>query len=238
MRIKIPVVVISIFAIVILAAFAAYLCGHHQFATFTINSLVSVSTLTAVLVALYGDRIKERFNRIRLKMEEPAANNIFDRKAFAEGAIKDVYCHHLQIRVLTPDKTVKNCIIWLTRIFLQSELDKKWEEPVRFAVPRMMVWAPVEFSPDRRTFNDTQVFDLGKTIANNVGFEIGTWEGQGGNFNRMIAPGRRAGLVFRVSAENIRDKEFCVEVYVPIAIGNKCNPTIVRVVENPEWWPQ
>ncbi len=100
-----------------------------------------------------------------------------------------------------------------------------------------MEWAPFEYSKDRRTFSTDQVFDFGKTLSDNGGFEVTFCSEQGGTFPRRSKVGENRRFVFYVTADNYQRKElFCFEVTVPSSVaGQTVTPAMVALVLPMNW---
>lgn len=200
------------------AAFAAaillYNSGNKEAAEFLLRAMTGLGVLVAVVVAIYGDAIKNRANRIRLRIVNPKQTDNFFNRFGSPSQIKTVFCHHLRVENLSPHQPVENCRVWLIRI-LDRNLEGTFHEAFRFAVPRLMVWAPAEYSPDVRSFSEDQVFDLGRTFVDEGRFEIDHYAGQGGLFKGSCESGSSRQYVFRITADNyIRAKPVTVQVNV------------------------
>jgi hypothetical protein len=91
----------------------------------------------------------------------------------------------------------------------------EFEENFKFAVPRLMAWAPREYSPEARSFSEDQVFDFGRSFVEQGGrFEVGPC-GQGGMFKGDCLADQKRQYVFKITADNyISAGLFTVEVYV------------------------
>src|SRR5258708_17498773 len=114
-------------------------------ADFLIRFVLSLGTISAVLFALYGDYLRAHLDPIELTMRVPEQSNTFlDFRELEGGREIRVYCHHIRVKNLTSHKPVENCRVWLKRV-LVLEPNDKWSEPMKFAVPRLMVWAPFEY---------------------------------------------------------------------------------------------
>jgi len=191
-------------------------------------------TFLAVLFALYGDYARELRAPIRIQIGVPErSNNIFDMMDI-EGAPQHVCCHHLEVRNLTVHKPIRECRVWLKRIFTQN-LNGEWKEEATFAVPRLMRWASSEYPEDKRSFRTAQLLELGHTIGNDKGFQVSVNSRQGGSFIRRFGVGKRIRFVLFVTAKYYRtEREFCFEVAVPSSTrGSPVTPaTVVLVGEN------
>jgi hypothetical protein len=219
--------------IIVFVAFFIYVYRLHRTnpstAEFLIRSVLSVGTLSAVLFALYGDYLREWLDPIKVRIEIPEeANTVLDNSRAHDCP---VYCHHLRVVNKTPHKAIKDCRVWLKKVFVQN-LAGDWKEEIASPVPRLMVWAPSEYSEDKRTFSTNQVLDFGMTLANNRGFEVTGWHKQGGTFQRAFKVGERVRFAFYVTADNYTGgEEFAFEVEVPSSVPNqKVTPSKVTAV--------
>jgi len=166
--------------------------------------------------ALFGDRLRARFDPIKLEIdtvEKP--NSVMEAAYKSPQEYLQCYCHHLRVANNTAHKPVINCRVWLKEILVVDKVSRKWEQPFKFAVPRLMEWAPSEYSRDVRTFARDQVFDLGKTFANNKGFQLTINRNQGGAFQPDYGVNSTLALVFCVTADNyLSEREFFVKLDV------------------------
>jgi hypothetical protein len=216
---------LALLVFVLIGAVVAYVKGHTEGARFLVQAFSGVSVVLAVLVALYRDLLTNIADGIRLRIELPEQTDNFEnRKATPEGVVRK-QCHHLRVVNERPHRPVNNCRVWLVRI-LDEISEGRFEEKFKFAVPRLMQWAPFEYSPDVRNFSHDQVFDFGESIVDLGGFKVSYFRQQGGAFKGNCEPGKCRRYVFKITADNyIRSKPFTVEVSVlPIdtaAVGNE-----------------
>jgi hypothetical protein len=195
--------------------------GDTQTADFVVKVTLSIGTLSAVVCALFGDWLRELSDPIRVKIGVPEENNniLDDFRDERDGQVYKAFCHHLEVTNCTPQRPLENCRVWLKKIFVEG-LDGKWDDKTKFAVPRMMEWAPSEYSRDKRTFSKRQVFDLGMTLSCDRGFRLAVERDQGGNFNRNLNVGQKIKLVFFVTADNYtRSEESSFEIVIPKSQG-------------------
>jgi len=226
--------------LIFLAAFVAtlveYYFGKPEWAVFQIRWLAGFGTLCAVIVALFSDYLRAHIDPIRITIDIPVERNNGLDPLEVNGTPQRVYCHHLRVLNLTPHKPIKDAQVWLKHIFVKS-IDGKWEENYKFAVPRLMEWAPSEFSKDKRTFAKQQVFDLGKTISSNIGFVLNIHKEQATD-RTPLPVGRKFRCVFFLTAENyLGDDEFDVEVEVRnlVEAQDSATPSIVSIVTESNW---
>lgn len=215
---------LAVFLLLIAFAVWLYNAGEKQYGEFLLHVITAFGVISAVAMAVYGERIKRWWNRIDLKIEEPGqSDNFFNFiKTPNSGNIK-VFCHHLRVKNHMPTQPVTNCRVWLVKILDQNE-GGGFEEKFKFAVPRLMAWAPREYSPEARSFSEDQVFDLGRSFVEQGGrFELSPY-GQGGMFKGDCLPGQKRQYVFKITADNyIKAGLITVEVHV-----ERCEPT-------PDW---
>jgi hypothetical protein len=196
--------------------------GDAQTADFVVKVTLSIGTLSAVVCALFGDWLREFCEPVRVKIGAPQENNniLDDYRDERDGQVYKSFCHHLEVINCTPQKPLENCRVWLKKISVEG-LDGEWDNSrTKFAVPRLMEWAPSDYSRDKRTFSKRQVFDLGMTLSSNRGFRLTIERDQGGNFNRFFNVGQKIKLVFVVTADNYtRSEESSFEIVVPQSQG-------------------
>jgi hypothetical protein len=213
---------------------------HHDSsgADFLMKLALSLGTVGAILCALYGDLLRAKCDPICVEIDVPEeSNNVLDRYQDNDGKIYNAFCHHLIVKNLTPHRPIENCRVWLTKIFIEDR-GGSWEEKTRTPVPRLMEWAPSEYSKDVRTFAKQQVFDVGKTSSANHGFELSIYSAQGGAFPRRYEVGQKLGLVFVVTADNYNgDDEFSfqIEVLRSDEGGESVKPALISRIERPKW---
>jgi hypothetical protein len=208
-------------------------------ADFMVKCGFVIGTFVTIILALFGDYLREIVFPIDLSIEDPKeSNTVFDMCDFKEEKFKwecpqlfgktfNVYCHHLRVKNLTPHRPINDCRVWLKKIHVEhnglwkeenQDANGQWHKN-KFAVPRLMEWAPSEYSRDKRTFSTEQVFDFGKTLSNNGGFMVTIWRRQGGTFNRLFPVGKKARFFLYATADNYhKEKEFCFEIEVPQSV--------------------
>jgi|GEM_PF-3569141 len=191
-----------------------------------------VAAFVAIILALFGDYLREMIFPIDVRIEIPEKGNVGLDKSIINDKPVAVYCHHLVVRNLTPHRVINDCRVWLTEVFVQ-DAEGKWEPKNQSPVPRLMEWAPSEFSRDERTFSTWQVFDFGMTIENNGGFVVRADREQGGNFHRIFPVGSNLLFKFIVTADNYqKEKTFSFEVTVPGTVqGETVTPSTVRLAK-------
>jgi hypothetical protein len=191
-----------------------------------------VAAFVTIFLALFGDYLRELIFPIHVRIEIPEKGNVGLDESMVNDKQVAVYCHHLMVRNLTPHRVIKDCRVWLTKVFVQNA-EGKWEPKNQSPVPRLMEWAPSEYSANQRTFSTWQVFDFGMTIENNGGFVLRADREQGGNFHRIFPIGSKVLFKFIVTADNYqKEKTFSFEVTVPGTVqGETVTPSTVRLVK-------
>lgn len=166
------------------------------------------------MAALFGEYLREKIFPIDLQIEIPPKGNAVFDLVNLNGQAVNVYAHHLLVRNLTPHKPIKDCRVWLKSIFVKN-VAGEWEPRNQTPVPRLMEWAPSEFSRDKRTFSTWQIFDFGLSLENNKGFFVKWDRDQGGNVPRQFPVGAKLRFTFFLTADNYQDqKEFSFDVDV------------------------
>jgi hypothetical protein len=188
-----------------------------------LRCLTPIGTISAVAFALYGDFLRGWFYPVQIEIQVLSDE---ERNQHADWGERDgrknrrCYCHHLRVKNLTPQKTIINGRVWLKSISIIDD-SRSRIEPINYAVPRLMTWAPSEYDGEKRTFLKDQTFDIGKTWDENEGFEFQIHEKQGlaqgllHELKSKFLPGTTIECVFFVTAENYHEeKEFHFRILV------------------------
>lgn len=221
MRRKAIWMISSVFVLYLVAGYVTWRWVPEKNADFFVRWVMTLGIFGAVLAALFGDYLRERIFPIDLQIEiPPKGNAVFDLTNVGGQAV-NVYMHHLRVRNLTPHRPLKDCRVWLKSISVKS-VSGDWEPKNQSPVPRLMEWAPSEFSRDKRTFSTWQIFDFGLSLANNGGFLVKWDRDQGGNVPRQFPVGTQLRFTFFLTADNYQDqKEFSFDVDVLHSIAGQ-----------------
>jgi hypothetical protein len=176
--------------------------------------LTPVGLLTTVAFTLYGDFLRGWFYPVRIRIEvlSREESNQDIETVYQAGSPIQFYSHHLRVRNLSPKKAVENCRVWLKSVsFVDETRPNRPIEANVFGAPRLMEWAPSEYSPDTRTFITEQIFDIGKTFEDRFEITIHpcqdhavkTLAGQKDKF----ATGATFRCVLYVTADNYQDED-------------------------------
>ena len=118
---------------------------------------------------------------------------------------------------------------------IQDDVKGTFKETFTFAAPRLMEWAPSEYSPDARSFSEDQVFEFGKSILQKGTFQVSYYKAQGGAFQGSCIGGHCRRYLFKITADNyIRPGLHTVEVRVrapEVAEGRREIRTEIKVIE-------
>lgn len=186
-----------------------YYFGKQDAAKFLISILTAASLLVAICVALFGDWLRGISIPTKFVIRPPEREN--EMLDHPNG--KNVFCHHLVVHELVGDRIVKDCRVWLTAVKAPDGAPLG-----AFAVPRLMTWAPCEFSGAVRSFRGQQVFDLGVFNVETFTFEVTFHADQGGHFPqslRRFADQGRRWYVFRIEVEgHMLPQEHIIEVEI------------------------
>jgi hypothetical protein len=189
-----------------------YLLGKKDTAESIVRTVSALGVVIAVIVALYGEWIKSQLNPFALGITDPLRQDNFLNNEHG----KEVYAHHLRVENLKPYLAVKNCRVWLIRV-LDVQGGHSPVEPFTFGVGRLMAWAPLEYSPDVRSFSEDQVFDFGVTFVDEGVFRPTFYKEQGGAFHPRgdCAANQTRWYVFEITADNyVGSRHFTVEASV------------------------
>ncbi len=205
--------------VVVFLFFGVMLIWDHEwpkYAEFFLRCVTPLGTITAVLLALYGDFLRGWFYPVEIKIIVPPDEETNDYLDEIPETHRKVYCHHLRVKNSTPKKPIENCRIWLKTIEIKKE--DKWNR-IPFTVPRLMEWAPSEYERNKRTFSTDQVFDLGKIYQDNAEFLLTidrTQEAAKNRLKDMSPAGTTLKCVFFATADNyLKEDPFTFEIDVP-----------------------
>lgn len=203
-RTKVAALLVGV-ALLIITSAIVYSYHDEELGKFMLTTVSSLTVLTAITGALYGDRIRTWVDPIKLSFEQIQSPNSEYDKHPDYGA---VFVHHIRVKNENPDRSVINCRIWLEHV-LDENSDGTFSAKTTFAVPRIMNWAPAEISPESRSFSDEQIFDLGYTRVADGKF-YPTWNpNQGGYVNPELLSCKTQQCrryLFRLAAENYHPK--------------------------------
>jgi hypothetical protein len=178
--------------------------GQNDTADFIIRILTSFSVVSAVVLAIYGDQIRELLTPTVLRIEPVTNHDNFTNLNNERGRGNElVITYHLRVTNSNSVRAAKKCTVKLIQI-LDEDLNRKPIETFRFAVPRSMVWSPAEHDPTEQIVYDSEVFDLGNLYLADGEFRLRYLSSQGGVFDGHCVLGKRRKYVFRMTAEGCR----------------------------------
>lgn len=205
------------FCMVILLVIAAilYIKEFRDEAQFGLHALTALSVVIAVVVAVYGDALRQVIAPIHLSIELPKNANSYWDEPESNGRKVDEYCHHLSVENHPAYRVVVNCQVWLVGIEDWTPSDG-WKPLVQFAAPVLMEWAPNTYSAlcqHRMSFLESHVFDFGATRLESGEFQFRKFRDQGGRLDPNCKPGQSRRYVFKIVADNdVTANRFTVEM--------------------------
>lgn len=162
----------------------------NETAIFWVRFAQAVGVFFAVLVALFGEQVKLWVNRIELRIEETETYDNFLNE-MPQG--NRILCHHLRVRNATPHRPVQNCRVWLVRV-LEKGPDAQFQEHFKFAVPRLMRWAPYEYSPEHALFRTIRSSILEKHMSRRINLRSFTTVTKAVVFGPIVKLARPGGM--------------------------------------------
>lgn len=200
--------------LVLLLTFAVWLFHHDpEPAKFTITVITAIGVISAVMFAAYGDELKTLVSPVRVRIEAVSrCDNFPNKNADRTGQVEQVITYHLLVRNGNPARPAMHCGVKLVEVW-EEDAQGHFVQPMRFAVPRLMVWAPGEENPTERTVRDEEIFDFGNLFLSDGEFRLKYLPSQGGVFDGNCVLGKRRRYVFRVAADGmVTGQEFSVDV--------------------------
>jgi len=202
----------------------------HDVKPYYAQCLTPFSTLIAVLFAMYAGYFKKVLDGIQLTIEVPKENNSAVDLMQDGTKVFPVYWHHLVVVNETPHQAVVNCRVWLKKIYVLKNVVNNppvWEDN-KFAVPRLMEWAPSEWERDKRTFCTKQVFDFGQKRQDDGSFFLVTNRNLRATSVKVnYSAGETIKVCLFITADNYQlEKEF----YFDVEIQNRSLGSVGEVV--------
>lgn len=171
-----------------------------------INAIVAAGTVGAVIFALFGDWIKNRFIRAKLSAE------VIDPKGelttWSDG--RRVIYYHLRIMNSRPSILVQKCRVLLREIY-KKNADNTFTK-LQLAVPPTLQWSPAESSPQAINFIADQVLDFGFLTEGSDSFSPSIsprWN----NFKGYLKRDETFRYVIELIADNSIQKKITIEVF-------------------------
>ena len=195
-----------VFMVIVLVGSVIYLRCQNDLsdADFFLKVLSAFGVVFAVLLALYGDAIKN--SDISLSIQQAVQSDSIVNKGGPriKSWSGDVFCHHLRVVNSAPYRPVLGCRVWLVKV-LDVDPHGQISDSFSFAVPRLMEWAPSECSPKegpRMNFSEDWVFDFGESPTSGGPFFLKWWKEQQGTFEGDCKVGESKRYIFRITADN------------------------------------
>lgn len=124
------------------------------------NFLIAIGTIGAVLVAIFGNWIKQRI--FSAKLDVQVLNEEGELTSYTNN--EQVIYFHLKVINLRKSVIVKNCRIYLKKI-QKRQADSEFHD-LPLSVPPRFPWAPAGSSPEAIDVVTEQVLDFGAIAEN------------------------------------------------------------------------
>ena len=179
-----------------------------EWTSVVVNAAAALASLAAVVVAIWRDEIRGRFNphAIDLVVEKPGT--ITD-----VGAGQRALLRHLRVRKVKGRGPLLNCRVLVESITEQNEIGL-WQQ-VPLAVPLQLTWAPMQSTPALASITSEQVVDFGYLINqlnlhNSPRWFQPAFYGIPADFRGRVAAGKAMRYQLRVEADNLGHAEYYV----------------------------
>jgi hypothetical protein len=207
-------VTVLVFLTLLVLSSVFYISGVRDEARFAVEAAGCFAVVLTVMTALYGDSLLDLVRPHRFTIEVPEVKGSLADRHVLYGKEEKCFSCYLRVRNAQSDRAVKKCRVWLTRILKVSPKGEP-EDLFLFAVPRLMSWAPADYSPDERSFCGWQIFDFGLFFPESAKFEVAVDKRQSGSFTRLLSAPNVQRYVFRIEVDGlIRAFEHEVDVRI------------------------
>jgi len=164
-----------------------------------INVLIAIGTISAVIVALFGNRIQNKI--FRPKLSVVVLDGKGDLTKFTNGS--RVIYYHLRFINEKKSVTIKNCKVYLKKI-LKRGADNNYHN-VPLPVPTKFCWAGRSDKNETVDIVTEQVLDFGFIIENDIEFKP-VVEPIFNNFKGFLKQGESIRYQLEIIADNYRPK--------------------------------
>jgi hypothetical protein len=160
------------------------------------------ATFAAVIVAIWGERIRQIWNKPRLKvsLNEPAFN-------VTVSGIRGWY-YLIRVANSKPSTPAKNVRLLLTNVYKKGP-DGSWREQ-RFSGPTQVTWRWPQWSPLYATIGPEELSTFGSLLENS-NFELQLYW-YPNNLQRAIAPNDPTRFQFKAVSDIAESEPLAVEV--------------------------
>jgi hypothetical protein len=171
--------------------------------TIVIQATIAIGTISAVIVAIWGDWIRAKLIPAKLKIEK----HNFRGSITTQNDGKRAIYYHLIVKNRRSWIVSRNCRAMLVQI-QKKGIDCSFH-PVPLVIPLQLSWSPSEFIPIFTSINKEQVLDLGFVVEGETIFQPRMYY-YSNNFQGSI----KAGEVFRYYIDIFSDNFTSKKPYV------------------------
>ena len=175
----------------------------YELSSLWVNGAMAVATFLAVLVALFGERLRQSWIRPKLKLEliEPA----FTKNNLVQAG----WYYLLNASNKRLESPASNVRVMLTRVLRQSP-DGSWQEQ-RFSGPIQVTWRWPDQMPQFATVGQPATATFGFLRENQRAFQL-SMVFYPNNLDPEIAADTPTRLVFRAVSDTSESDELVLEV--------------------------
>lgn len=171
-----------------------------------IQTIIAFGTISAVIVAIWGDLLRSKFAPAKLTIEEH--NFRGSTTKFSNG--KNALFFHMIVRNRRSWIASRNCRAMLVQI-QKKGLDGEFHQQ-NLVIPLQFSWSPAEVSPLLATINKEQVLDLGFIAEGDECFRPALYY-VSNNFQGFIKKGELFRYFIEIYSDNFTSsKPFVVEI--------------------------
>ena len=182
-----------------------------------INGLTALGTIAVAVSAIWGDRLRSRFDPLELTMikptpmADPTTFSIFSPLTGSPPGTPGtrVMFYHLTVINRRRWRAAENCRVMLVGITRRDPANIF--QPMAMPVPMQLVWAPAEITPPSITITREQVLDLGFIVENDKNF-IPRLYSTPNNFQGYVGPNEAVRYHLQIEAVNFTSPIYVVEV--------------------------
>jgi hypothetical protein len=168
-----------------------------------INSIFAFLTLIVVIIAIWGERIRQLWTKpiLKIYLYEPSLTK-------TNAGIKGWY-YLIRVSNDRPSSPAKNVRVILTKVFKQGP-DGSWQEQ-RFSGPTQVMWRWPQISPLYATVGPDELSTFGYLLENSHSFELNLYW-YPNNLKRKILQNEPTRLVFKAVSDTAESKSITLEV--------------------------
>jgi hypothetical protein len=172
------------------------------------NIFIAIGTISSVLAAIFGEKIRYWFNKPKLSIEILDAKGELTR--WNNGV--RVYYYHLVFKNLKPGRTIKKCSVFLKKM-QRLEFDGNFID-ISISVPPRYIWAPAEKERESLDIISEQVLDFGYLTEHyntqQPNYFVPCLESQPNNLNVLVFEKETVRYHLEVISENYTQKRLII----------------------------